>query len=558
MGKVYQSVRGVVQGTLHRRKPDIMVSAQAKGNDGSLNDAMEELEKIFVDGIGRLKAAVSDDQAVVASEAQHAEQVIEGLKADIAVLEAKLRETEDTVHRKDVASQKIEETLGTEIRNLQSVVKKKEEALESRDSEVNDLKSKTDVLVEQVTHLELAIQQAKGEAASEAQHAEQVIEGLKANIAVLEAKLRETEDTVHRKDVASQKIEETLGTEIRNLQSVVKKKEEALESRDSEVNDLKSKTDVLVEQVTHLELAIQQAKGEAASEAQHAEQVIEGLKANIAVLEAKLRETEDTVHRKDIASQKMEETLSTEIRDLQSVVKKKEEALESRDSEVNDLKSKTDVLVEQVTHLELAIQQAKGETASEAQRAEQVIEGLKVKIATLEAQLTQREQIVGETAWTIKGLDQDRDRQLIDFNAELEPQTNGVKEISSFFNKAEILVDSQAQDIARVVAGEQLKTGEEKPATSHLQAAGVTSIVTEAARETVSRDVFDRMIAEFSELTNVIGSIASLIVRDHVRALGESMEEFPQTRLTELLKSLSGQISDDKLKADFRGRFGKV
>ena len=558
MGKVYQSVRGVVQGTLHRRKPDIMVSAQAKGNDGSLNDAMEELEKIFVDGIGRLKAAVSDDQAVVASEAQHAEQVIEGLKADIAVLEAKLRETEDTVHRKDVASQKIEETLSTEIRNLQSVVKKKEEALESRDSEVNDLKSKTDVLVEQVTHLELAIQQAKGEAASEAQHAEQVIEGLKANITVLGAKLRETEDTVHRKDVASQKIEETLSTEIRNLQSVVKKKEEALESRDSEVNDLKSKTDVLVEQVTHLELAIQQAKGEAASEAQHAEQVIEGLKANIAVLEAKLRETEDTVHRKDIASQKMEETLGTEIRDLQSVVKKKEEALESRDSEVNDLKSKTDVLVEQVTHLELAIQQAKGETASEAQRAEQVIEGLKVKIATLEAQLTQREQIVGETDWTIKGLDQDRDRQLIDFNAELEPQTNGVKEISSFFNKAEILVDSQAQDIARVVAGEQLKTGEEKPATSHLQAAGVTSIVTEAARETVSRDVFDRMIAEFSELTNVIGSIASLIVRDHVRALGESMEEFPQTRLTELLKSLSGQISDDKLKADFRGRFGKV
>ena len=111
MGKVYQSVRGVVQGTLHRRKPDSMVSAQAKGNSGSLNDAMEELEKIVLDGIGRLKAAVSDDQAVVASEAQHAEQVIEGLKANITVLEAKLGETEDAVHRKDVASQKMEESL---------------------------------------------------------------------------------------------------------------------------------------------------------------------------------------------------------------------------------------------------------------------------------------------------------------------------------------------------------------------------------------------------------------------------------------------------------------
>jgi hypothetical protein len=66
------------------------------------------------------------------------------------------------------------------------------------------------------------------------------------------------------------------------------------------------------------------------------------------------------------------------------------------------------------------------------------------------------------------------------------------------------------------------------------------------------------MIAEFSELTNVIRSIASLIVRDHVRALGESMEAFPQARFAELLESLSGQISDDKLKADFRERFGKV
>ena len=409
-----------------------------------------------------------------------------------------------------------------------------------------------------MTHLELAIQQAKGAAASEAQHAEQVIEGLKANITVLEAKLGETEDAVHRKDIASQKMEESLRTEIRDLQSVVKKKEEALESRDSEVNDLKSKMDVLVGQVTHLELAIQQAKGEAASAAQHAEQVIEGLKANITVLEAKHGETEDAVHSKDIASQKIEESLRTEIHDLQSVVKQKEEALESRDSEVNDLKSKIDVLVGQVPPLELAIQQAKGEAVSKAQHAEQVIESLKLKIATLEAQLTQTEQIVGGTDRTIKGLDQDRDRRVIDLNAELAPQTNGMKEMSSFFRKAEALVDIQAQDIGTVVAGEQLKTGEEKPATSHFQAAGVTSTVTDAARETVSRDTFDRMIAEFSELTNVIGSIASLIVRDHVRSLGESIEKFPQTRLTELLESLSGEISDDKLKADFRERFGKV
>src|SRR5215510_10788616 len=418
VGKVYQSVRGVVQGTLHRRKPDIMVSIRAKDDDGHLNDAMQELEKIFVDRIGGLKAAFSDNQAVVASKAQHAEQVIEGLKANITALEAKLRETEDALHRKDIANQKMEESLSTEIRDLQSVVKQKEEALKSRDSEVNDLKSNRDVLAEQITRLELAIQQAKGEAASKAQHAGQVIEGLNANITALEAKLRETEDALHRKDVANQKMEESLSTEIRDLQSVVKQKEEALESRDSEVNDLKSNRDVLAEQITRLELAIQQAKGEAASKAQHAEQVIEGLKANI---------------------------------------------------------------------------------------------------TTLQPQLTQTEQIVVGTDCTMTGLGKDRDTWLINLNAELKSQMNGIKKV-----------------------------------------AGATSVVTEAARKTVSQDAFARMTAEFSKLANVMGSIASLIVRDHVRALGESMEEFPQTRLTDLLDSLSGQITDDKLKADFRKRFGNV
>src|SRR5262249_51392413 len=198
VGKVYQSVRGVVQGTLHRRKPDIMVSIRAKDDDGHLNDAMQELEKIFVDRMGGLKAAFSDNQAVVAIKAQHAEQVIEGLNANITVLEAKLRETEDALHRKDVASQKMEESLSTEIRDLQSVVKQKEEALQSRDSEVNDLKSNRRALDQKMGGLKSTIKDKQAEAAIKAQHGEQVIEGLNANITALEAKLRETEDALHR------------------------------------------------------------------------------------------------------------------------------------------------------------------------------------------------------------------------------------------------------------------------------------------------------------------------------------------------------------------------
>ena len=463
MTKVMQSVRGVVQGTLHRRKPHLMVSARVKDSDGSLNDAIGELEKILVDRIGSLKAAVSDDQAVVAREAQDAEQVIEGLRANITVLEAKLRETEDTVRRKEAASQQMEENLSAEIRDLQSAVKKKEEALESRESEVNVLKSKIDVMTVQVSHLELAIEHAKADAASEAQRAEQVSDGLKTNITALEARLRETEDTIRQKDVANQKLEENLSAEIRDLQSVVKKKEEALESRESEVTDLKSKLDVLIDQVTHLELA--------------------------------------NGHAKEVA-------------------------------------------------------------ASKAQDAEQVIDGLKMKIATLQAQLSQTEQIVGglvessrllSAESTSKELDQDQNSEAVDLNTESKPHTNGIKH-----SEAESLIDTQAQANGTVVERVQSETDEEKSTAFQFDAAGVMPVATEAAPQTVSPYAFDRMTAEFSELSNVMGSIASLIIRDHVRAFGESMEEFPKARLRELVESLSKTISDDKLKADFCQRFAKV
>jgi hypothetical protein len=328
MGKVYQLVRGVVKGTLHRKKRDTTVSSPTNNDKSSLNNSIEELEKIFADGIGRLKAAVSDDQAVVSTEALHAGETIESFKANIAVLEAKLKETEDTLHKKEVASRKMEESLRIEIRELQTIVK-----------------------------------------------------------------------------------------------------------------------------------------------------------------------------------------------------------------------NNKDLMLEAVNRSELAIQQARNEAASQSQQAAQVIDALKVKIATLEAQLAKTEQIAGGVEATIKSPDHDRHRRVIDLTPELQTATNGTKDI-------------QEQDKATAIEGEQLKPGEEKPTASNIQAERVKSSETEATRETVSQETFDRLTAHFSEINNVIERVAALVLRYHVRTLGESMNEFPQARFTEHVEFLSKQISDDKRKADFRERFG--
>jgi hypothetical protein len=153
----------------------------------------------------------------------------------------------------------------------------------------------------------------------------------------------------------------------------------------------------------------------------------------------------------------------------------------------------------------------------------------------------------------VKELDQERNSQALDLNTELEPHRNGWNH-----DEAQALIDTQTQALGTPVEREQSKNGVEKSTAVQFQAARVMPMVPEAAPQTVPQYAFDRMITEFSELSNVMGSIASLIIRDQVRAFGESMEEFPQARLTELVESLSKTISDEELKADFCRRFAKV
>jgi hypothetical protein len=208
-------------------------------------------------------------------------------------------------------------------------------------------------------------------------------------------------------------------------------------------------------------------------------------------------------------------------------------------------------MAEQISQSELAVRKAQKEAASQVQEAEQVIEGLKGNIivleATVKAQLSEPEQIVGSTDSSTKELDQKRDTAAIDLNGHLQPQRNGMEVM------AEAFANLQTQAMAKVVGGEPGKTVEEKSST--LQSPAATPLPTDAARETVSPEVFVGVIAEFSKFANVIETIASLIVRDHVKTLGESMEKFPPKRLPELLESLSNEICDSKQETAFLERF---
>lgn len=70
-----------------------------------------------------------------------------------------------------------------------------------------------------------------------------------------------------------------------------------------------------------------------------------------------------------------------------------------------------------------------------------------------------------------------------------------------------------------------------------------------AVVETMPANFFDRMAGK---LTEFVGPMAPMIVRDQIAALGESPDAFPQSRLEELIESVSREIPEKKLKVPFQ------
>ena len=331
----------------------------------------------------------------------------------------------------------------------------------------------------------------------------------------------------------------------------------------------------LVQRISGLKAAVKHREEEIKKETQ---QAIQTLSEDFAMLETKLRDAEETGRRKESVSQKMEERLTAEIHALQNELNTEKETLQSRDNEIKDLKSNVDTLVKQVTELEIAIKQAKAEAATEATRTEELTESSNTKIAALEAEIRDIKEIVRSKESTINGLEQNLTAKILDFETQLRNRekllagqdteindlksklqvlTGKIQEMTSFLKQAEALAIVEEQNSGTRAASEPLNAVKEKPADSpfKVKVPSVTSNEqTNMAQQTVLPNFFDLMS---QELTAIIGPQAPIFVREHVAALGESMENFPKSRLAELLEIVSQDILNEPLRIGFRKWFVK-
>ncbi len=434
-------LKGIVQKTF-QGNPTSM--ARSKGpTAASVCEEMEELEKTVVDCISRLKARVTEGEAVVASEREQGEQAIEKLKADVGVLEAKIKETGDAIEKKDAASQRMEQTFTVKIVDLLNEVKKKDTSLDSQGNEIKDLKSKLDVQANQVIQLEQALKQTKAEAMSAIKRTEQVTAISTATITTLEGQLKAAREIVREKDSTITGLEQSHTAKIQDLENQIRTQEKNLADREKEVNDLRSEVVALMKGIKEMSSFFKQAEALA------------------------------NIHSENIAA---------------TVQPQKTNGFES---------SK--------------------QVKTEAKPAGSEPVALATTSNPTDAQLKDR------------------------------------KENPAIFQPMPPTQLTAAQIISTIDPGKQT---EAKPTASQPVGLTVTSTTTDASGEDiVPRSFFDSMTRELSE---AFGPMASLILRDHVKAVGESMEKFPRARVTELLDNVSKEIANETVKKSFREHLHKL
>jgi hypothetical protein len=126
--------------------------------------------------------------------------------------------------------------------------------------------------------------------------------------------------------------------------------------------------------------------------------------------------------------------------------------------------------------------------------------------------------------------------------------------MSYLFRKAEVLKEFDSEERDTPHADQRGPLAAEKVAVIPSNEAPRMA-ATEA--ETVSREVIQSITNELARIANIIAPLASLMVHQQAKALGESLEKFPKTRLQQLLEGLAKEVARGNPNLDCRQRLAE-
>lgn len=323
------------------------------------------------------------------------------------------------------------------------------------------------------------------------------------------------------------------------------------------------------DQIARFKTAIAEGEAVVNNDIRNTAESIQKLKNDIAALEKQVGVGEERLR----GQQAKTAQLSAKIQELENERTSQQQALHAQEKDIARLGEHIDGQSHEIRELQYALGESKLEVAGHVKRIDALTVTFTARTADLERQLFETERIVGEKESDIQlaterlaagarefkeesrkkeNLLKAREAEITKLRGQLQMLTRGVNEMSSFFTQVGAFGDSDSRQLLESM--KEANREEPIPDCSQPVTQKTSSTAANPTEEAMPVQFCDDLVAE---LTEAVGPIAELILRDQLKALGASLEALPKGRVTELVDLLADEILEPRAKAHFRARFSQ-
>ena len=376
-----------------------------RDESGQLSSELSAL----ADRIARQEFEAQQARTCAANEARRTEQQEECLKAEIAGLQADLKEQRQSTQLVGSLVKGIEESLHPKIDQIGQHLAREQARGESLDAECAKLRSDLQVLVEQQERAVSGAEQLRAWSVAEAESAAKLKEGIETELSALRARL----DERHAAEIALQGIDAALGAKIEELQNQLGQKLSSLDGRADDGaewmkaadENLNSKIRELEERFSEKLRGVENGNGE-----------LGRIKSEIGAVAQRMAEVESAAQRAQtvVASdappaeqiERLEETILAKISELQTGLQSAGEGVVGRERELSALRLAIEDVSTRIGRIEFA-----------AHESGQLSNTLRGEIDTLKTEINEQQQRLAPMPSVLRGIE-------AAFSAKLEEMQN--------------------------------------------------------------------------------------------------------------------------------------
>jgi chromosome segregation ATPase len=304
----------------------------------------------------------------------------EALQNELGNVHRALQQKQALLAQREVEFRESSEDLHTQLLNLQNQLTEERAVLERQQREHQETASEMAVLRDRMHDLESAKAAAEAKVSVEIEH---VREQYQTELTGLRAELDQLQVILNERQTTIRVLEEKLKSEVLRLDAQVAEKQILLDRSHLELHEKSSEISVLRDEMAQSEFARRQTELLATTQA---EQIRQQVKAVVGDLDSQLKEKEDAFKLAAARAHELESVFNARVDDLQLQLGEKQSLMESRDIELNDLRSQINSLLAQVSDSERP-NAAVLEQQVEANRLEQE---LRLQVTELQTQMAEK------------------------------------------------------------------------------------------------------------------------------------------------------------------------